>query len=46
MSGVIFHIIAQSEWEAAQEAGVLAPPSLEREGFIHFSRAEFLYEHT
>lgn len=38
----IYHIIDLASWEAAQRAGVYAPPSLSEEGFIHFSRAEQL----
>lgn len=34
---MILHIVTRAEWEAAQEAGRYAPPSIEREGFIHFS---------
>ena len=29
--------MTRAEWEAAQQADRYAPPSLEREGFIHFS---------
>ena len=36
----ILHIISESDWRAAQAAGVWAPPSLAREGFIHCSRPE------
>jgi len=36
----IIHIISESDWRAAQAAGVWGPPSLEREGFIHCSRPE------
>jgi uncharacterized protein (DUF952 family) len=37
--GHIFHITTSSAWDAARAAGVYEPPSLEREGFIHLSRA-------
>jgi len=37
---LILHIVTRAEWEAAQAAGRYAPPSLEREGFIHFSTPE------
>lgn len=33
----LFHIIAVSDWEAALDNGVLEPPSLAAEGFIHLS---------
>jgi len=33
----VFHIVARSEWEAAQAAGEYRPASLHSEGFIHFS---------
>ena len=36
----IFHITTAAAWEAARAAGRYAPPSLESEGFIHFSSAE------
>jgi uncharacterized protein (DUF952 family) len=36
----IFHITTSSAWAQARAAGAYAPPSLEREGFIHFSEAE------
>jgi len=35
----IFHVTTRAAWEAAQRAGVYAAPSLESEGFIHFSQA-------
>jgi uncharacterized protein (DUF952 family) len=34
---VIFHITTRAEWAAAQAAGLLAPASLQREGFVHAS---------
>lgn len=34
----LFHITKRSEWERAQELSYYAAPSLELEGFIHFSR--------
>jgi len=33
----LFHITAAADWEAALAAGRYAPPSLDREGFIHLS---------
>jgi uncharacterized protein (DUF952 family) len=35
---VIFHITTRQEWEAALPAGEYTAPSLETEGFIHFSQ--------
>ena len=35
----MFHIVARSDWEAAQAAGEYRPASLASEGFIHFSYA-------
>lgn len=37
---MIYHIINHQDWQGAKTAGVYTPPSLESEGFIHFSRAE------
>jgi len=34
---MIFHITDQSAWQAAQVEGAYRAPSLETEGFIHFS---------
>lgn len=34
----IFHIATQAEWSAAQAKGYYETSSLQREGFIHFSR--------
>jgi uncharacterized protein (DUF952 family) len=34
---MVTHILPRKDWEAAQEAGVYAPVSLEAEGFIHCS---------
>ncbi|MGZ4252417.1 MAG: DUF952 domain-containing protein [Solirubrobacteraceae bacterium] len=34
---MIVHITTRSAWEQAETAGSYAPPSLAREGFIHFS---------
>ncbi len=33
----VFHILAESDWHAAQAAGSYAPESLAAEGFVHFS---------
>lgn len=37
---MIFHITEREAWEAAQSKGVYRAPSLETEGFIHFSTPE------
>ncbi len=34
---MIYHITRRADWEAALVSGSYRPPSLEREGFIHFS---------
>lgn len=34
---MILHIVRRDDWIAARSGGVYEPPSLEREGFIHFS---------
>lgn len=36
----IFHICQKVDWQAAQDAGIYSPPSIETDGFIHFSRIE------
>lgn len=36
----IFHIISKEEWSKAKKNGSYHPDSLEKEGFIHFSRAD------
>jgi uncharacterized protein (DUF952 family) len=36
----ILHITSRTAWEAAQQAGAYTAPSLETEGFIHFSTPE------
>lgn len=33
----IFHIVAEPDWRAACARGSYRPPSLEQEGFVHFS---------
>jgi len=37
---MIYHITTKAEWEQAQKAGSYTAPSLETEGFIHFSTRE------
>jgi uncharacterized protein (DUF952 family) len=37
---MILHIVAESEWEHAKSIGEYKHPSLEREGFIHFSKPD------
>lgn len=39
---MIFHITQTSSWQAAKLGGIYRAPSLETEGFIHFSTAEQL----
>jgi uncharacterized protein (DUF952 family) len=39
MTRYILHIIAHSDWETARHAAELRAPSLETQGFIHFSTA-------
>ncbi|MEM6453349.1 MAG: DUF952 domain-containing protein [Cyanobacteria bacterium P01_D01_bin.105] len=34
---MVFHITEQTAWERAKAAGLYLAPSLETEGFIHFS---------
>lgn len=36
-AGPLLHITSAEAWAAAQAAGVYAPPSLAREGFVHLS---------
>ncbi len=36
----IFHIVSMADWDAALAAGSYRAPSLDTEGFIHFSYAE------
>jgi uncharacterized protein (DUF952 family) len=36
----IYHIAERALWEAARGGGEYRPPSLEREGYVHFSRRE------
>lgn len=38
-TALIYHLLAQADWDAAQAQGVYAPASLTGAGFIHFSRA-------
>jgi len=38
--GRIFHITTSAAWDEARAAGAYEPPSLEREGFIHFSASD------
>ena len=32
---MMLHLITESEWAAVQVAGLIVPPSLEAEGFVH-----------
>lgn len=36
----LFHILQRPAWTAALAAGTYRPPSLEAEGFVHFSFAD------
>ena len=36
----LFHIVQRPAWTAALAAGTYRPPSLEAEGFVHFSFAD------
>jgi uncharacterized protein (DUF952 family) len=38
----IFHLATPEEWAEAQATGVVAPPSLATEGFVHCSTADQL----
>ena len=38
----IFHLATPAEWEAALESGLVTPPSLTSEGFVHCSTQEQL----
>lgn len=40
MTGRIYHITPRAAWDAAQSVGQYTAPSLESDGFIHFSRAD------
>jgi uncharacterized protein (DUF952 family) len=33
----VLHVATRGEWAAARRSGVVAPPSLRREGFVHCS---------
>ncbi len=37
---IIYHLILESDWEAAKATGEVTPGSLAAEGFIHCSRDE------
>lgn len=39
MSQTILHIIARDAWESARQSADIRAPSLETQGFIHFSTA-------
>jgi uncharacterized protein (DUF952 family) len=45
MTGLIYRIVTEAEWEAARAAGAFAGSEHDRrDGFIHFSTAEQLRE--
>jgi uncharacterized protein (DUF952 family) len=37
VTGPIFHIVAESDWQRARASGSYEPASLAAEGFVHFS---------
>jgi uncharacterized protein (DUF952 family) len=37
MASLVAHITTRPAWEAARSSGSYEPPSLARDGFIHFS---------
>jgi uncharacterized protein (DUF952 family) len=37
LDAAILHITTPADWAAAQQAGVVRPPSLDTEGFVHCS---------
>ena len=37
---LFYHILPRADWSIARKAGVYQPASLEKDGFIHFSRVE------
>lgn len=37
VSDVLLHMCTAEEWESAMAAGVVAPPSLQEQGFVHLS---------
>jgi len=39
---IIYHISSHEDWEKGKERGNFVVPSLEKEGFIHFSRSNQL----
>ena len=36
----IYHMLTKSDWKKANENGIYHPESLDREGFIHFSKTD------
>ncbi len=38
----VFHLTTPEDWDAAQSSGLVTPPSLAQEGFIHCSTSEQL----
>ncbi len=40
MSQTILHIISRDAWESARQSAEIRAPSLDSQGFIHFSTAE------
>jgi uncharacterized protein (DUF952 family) len=42
----LYHLIAASDWRAAQASGEYRPTSLEKEGFIHLSTSSLTPDAT
>ncbi len=40
---MLFHVAEHDHWVEAEAAGRYAPPSLEREGFVHLSTASQIH---
>ena len=38
----IYHIVSKKDWSEAEERGAYHPESLDKEGFIHFSKTDQL----
>lgn len=37
---LIYHLLSRAAWQEARQTGFYRPPSLQKEGFIHFSQKE------
>ena len=40
---MLFHVVEREVWQAAEESGRYAPPSLADEGFVHLSTANQIH---